>query len=427
MEARFQARQQRQEIELLKKNEAINLLQSEARSAEIARLGQVRAQEAKLRNLALVALALLACLAALLYHRMRASTRANRIISSKNAQLEALDRIVRALNHSSDASIVWQAVAEHLMGEIHGVESLAIWRFNNRVSQFELAANLGPHAALRPASLQIREAEWRFFSRGREIRPGVYWAHAEGVQQGGDELILTIDYELRKVGFMVLAGSRQGRDLDEGELASLARFREYVITALARAQVLEQLNGEKARAEAALRELQQLNAHLVELATHDPLTGLANRRMILDTIGREMVRFERHGRPFSLLLLDVDHFKRLNDTFGHLCGDEILKLLAGQFTRQTRKGDLVARWGGEEFLFFLPETDGEGAQLLAERVRSQVEQAAFSYKGEPTPVTLTIGLTTFSGGKTTEQLIHACDEALYAGKASGRNQVRATA
>jgi len=427
MEARFQARQQRQEIELLKKNEAINLLQSEARAAEIARLEQAGVQDARVRNSALAALGLFASLAALLYHRMRALSRANRIISAKNAQLQALDRIVRALNHSSDASIVWQAIAEHLMREIRGIESLAIWRFNNPTREFELTANHGPHAMLRPACLQIREAEWRFFSRGEEIRPGVYWAHAEGVQQGGDELILTIDYEQHKVGFMVLAGSREGRDLDDGELDALARFREYVITALARAQVLEQLNGEKARAESALRELQQLNAHLVELATHDPLTGLANRRMVLDTIGREMVRFERHGRPFSLLLLDVDHFKRLNDTFGHLCGDEVLKQLAAIFSRQTRKGDLVARWGGEEFLFFLPETDGAGAQLLAERVRSQVEQAVFSQKGERMPVTLTIGLTTFSGGKSVEQMIHACDEALYAGKASGRNQVRATA
>jgi diguanylate cyclase (GGDEF)-like protein len=161
-------------------------------------------------------------------------------------------------------------------------------------------------------------------------------------------------------------------------------------------------------------------AKATELSRHDSLTGLANRRAFDDFILESFRLARRHARPLALLMLDVDHFKHYNDTFGHPAGDEALRITARLLSIHARETDLVARIGGEEFAIVLPETDIAGALLLAERIREEVEQSA-SYRRR---MTVSIGAVGLTGDvEDTAQFIKDCDTALYRAKEHGRNRV----
>ena len=161
------------------------------------------------------------------------------------------------------------------------------------------------------------------------------------------------------------------------------------------------------------------------LARHDELTGLANRRMLLQTLARDVARAIRARQPYALLLLDVDHFKAINDTHGHAAGDAVLQHLAGLLRQRLRAQDLAGRWGGEEFLLLLPGTDSGGGQIAAEKLRHMVAQSPCTFQGKSIAFTISIGRCTeaLEPGDQPEHLIAAADEALYAAKREGRNRV----
>ena len=158
-------------------------------------------------------------------------------------------------------------------------------------------------------------------------------------------------------------------------------------------------------------------------ACTDPLTQLQNRRSVLDVVQHEAAALSRMGRPLTVILADVDHFKLVNDRHGHQAGDAVLQAVAAVCTTTVRQMDHVARWGGEEFLVVLPATDLPEALLVAERLRAQVAaQVCQSAKG-PIPVTLTLGVAQMRQGESVDQLISRADQALYQGKQAGRNRV----
>jgi diguanylate cyclase (GGDEF)-like protein len=160
------------------------------------------------------------------------------------------------------------------------------------------------------------------------------------------------------------------------------------------------------------------------LTTVDGLTQAFNRRYFEEALERELSRCIRHGRHLSLLLLDIDHFKRVNDSAGHLAGDHVLKELAGLVRRRIRREDVFARYGGEEFALLLPEVDAEGAVILAEKVRRMVEEHVFRFDGRTLPVTLSMGLSTLTAScREPAELVRMADERLYAAKEQGRNRV----
>jgi len=160
------------------------------------------------------------------------------------------------------------------------------------------------------------------------------------------------------------------------------------------------------------------------LATLDTLTGILNRRAFLDAMERERSRSTRHMYPLSILLLDVDHFKRVNDTYGHGAGDAVLQGVATVLVRVARKSDIVARWGGEEFVIGLPQTGQAGARIAAERVRRAIAEATFPIPGAPPlRATASIGASSAPAPWTTEAVVAAADEAMYAAKGRGRNRV----
>jgi diguanylate cyclase (GGDEF)-like protein len=164
-------------------------------------------------------------------------------------------------------------------------------------------------------------------------------------------------------------------------------------------------------------------------ATHDELTGVANRRALIQALDRDVAHAVRSGEPYALLMLDMDHFKSVNDTCGHRAGDQVLCHVAAIVRARLRSQDLVGRYGGEEFVVLLPGTPAQGAAVLAERLREAVAQAPCECQGRPIPVTVSIGVcgARLESGDTWDQLIHAADQALYAAKAAGRNRVECAA
>jgi two-component system cell cycle response regulator len=159
------------------------------------------------------------------------------------------------------------------------------------------------------------------------------------------------------------------------------------------------------------------------LATIDPLTGLRNRRAFVELGRVEINRSQRYVLPLSLVVIDVDHFKTINDRHGHAAGDRVLAALGTLLHRQLRTPDLPARWGGEEFVVALPNTDGAGGKVVAERLRRAVEALAIEQDGTPIAVSASFGVASFRPGESLESLVDRADRAMYTAKFNGRNRV----
>jgi diguanylate cyclase (GGDEF)-like protein len=178
------------------------------------------------------------------------------------------------------------------------------------------------------------------------------------------------------------------------------------------------------------KELEEKRQELLLLSRTDGLTGLINRRHFEERLAAEFARAKRYRAPLSCFLLDIDHFKKVNDTYGHPFGDLVLREVAGVARRALRDVDVLARYGGEELVALLPETTPEEAWRAAERVRMGVEAMRLTHRGGPEPVvvrcTASIGVATFPapGIDGPEALVKAADDCLYVAKQSGRNQVR---
>jgi diguanylate cyclase (GGDEF)-like protein len=165
---------------------------------------------------------------------------------------------------------------------------------------------------------------------------------------------------------------------------------------------------------------------IYRLSTIDGLTETYNKRFFLDALERELNRAARYGRGVSLALFDIDHFKKINDTHGHLAGDYVLRELAVLVNQNIRRQDILARYGGEEFAIILPEIDIPGAQLVCEKLRSMTEKHPFVFGSEPIPVTISLGIYSLDTGQTFESVdafIALADAKLYAAKQGGRNRV----
>lgn len=166
------------------------------------------------------------------------------------------------------------------------------------------------------------------------------------------------------------------------------------------------------------------NRKLRRMATTDPLTGLFNRRHLAYLAEKELARFQRSGHPVAFLLLDIDHFKGINDQYGHETGDRVLEEVAAIIRAQLRTQDLVARWGGEEFLAVLPDTGLESAQASAERVREALRAHDWTAKtGERIDLTISAGVSELRGSDDLNSAINRADRALYRSKEGGRNRV----
>jgi diguanylate cyclase (GGDEF)-like protein len=215
-------------------------------------------------------------------------------------------------------------------------------------------------------------------------------------------LVLPLLVHERALGTLVL-GSRRKSAFGDSVRPTLEVLASHVAVSLANARML---------------------ARLEEMATLDGLTGLYNKRALIEVGGQKLKSAKRFQKPLSLLVCDIDHFKKVNDTYGHDVGDVVIKGFADVLKRVKRDTDAVGRFGGEEFVIVCEETDDAGAQLLAERIRAELEAVKFHSELGPLQVTCSVGVAPFgSAGSTWEQLFKATDEALYASKRGGRNRV----
>jgi diguanylate cyclase (GGDEF)-like protein len=163
---------------------------------------------------------------------------------------------------------------------------------------------------------------------------------------------------------------------------------------------------------------------IYRLTTVDGLTQIFNRRYFEETLEREISRCRRYERALSLVMLDIDFFKKINDTYGHLAGDAVLKEAASVVRARSRREDVLARYGGEEFGLILPEIDAKGAAVMAEKARKLIEKHPFVFDGEKISVTVSAGVSTLERKKDDPaELVRRADEKLYEAKASGRNRV----
>jgi diguanylate cyclase (GGDEF)-like protein len=170
-----------------------------------------------------------------------------------------------------------------------------------------------------------------------------------------------------------------------------------------------------------MRMLEEANATISHLAATDELTGLYNRRFFNESLTKYLSASKRHSFHISVIMTDVDKFKAVNDTYGHSAGDRILKICAGTMSSQARTEDIVARWGGEEFIVLLPYTNLEGASIVAERIR--VALASDCLAGSSMSVTASFGVAELQDGEDAEALLRRADRALYRAKDEGRNRV----
>ncbi len=170
-------------------------------------------------------------------------------------------------------------------------------------------------------------------------------------------------------------------------------------------------------------QVQKRARDLEEETLLDPLTGVHNRRAYEKRIQEEVARFEHHGQIFSILMIDIDNFKSVNDRYGHWAGDRCLEEVTKLIEKILRGTDFLARYGGEEFITILPGTDEQGIYIVAERLRELVERARFLYQDEEIPLTVSIGGTTVTtSDKTTEAIFKRVDKAMYEAKGTGRNR-----
>jgi len=191
-------------------------------------------------------------------------------------------------------------------------------------------------------------------------------------------------------------------------------------------QLVLELTQAKRNAEQLAIELKKANDSLRDLALRDGLTGLYNHRYFQDALTCELEGAKRYGHQLSLMLIDIDFFKNINDKYGHPVGDQVLREISIMLTKLTRNCDIVARYGGEEFAIILPETGVTGAKVMAQRLRRGIEHHHISHEDSHIPLTISIGVasTETSGPNTSRTtLVNHCDNALYAAKRNGRNMV----
>ncbi|MDP9398659.1 MAG: diguanylate cyclase, partial [Actinomycetota bacterium] len=328
---------------------------------------------------------------------------------SRDEMRESLQRLGETLESTHDLegllTLVLEAAAD-LVGARSGVAyTMESAGTLTRVAQIDRTGS-GPGA---PRHLPVGSGvlgSVAATARAARGRLGQHLTPADGEPASGEALALPLCRGSQVVGVLALYGRVDGSAFgpaEEEEIATLARQAGIAVD-----NVL-------------------LHREAQRLSITDPLTGIGNFRYLSMSLGRELERAARYGREVAVLMLDLDHFKQVNDTHGHARGDQVLRELAARVSEQIRDIDILARYGGEEFVLVLPETSAQGAATLAERVCAAVRREPF--RGEPGApalrVTASVGVATFpQHGESPATLLRAADAALYEAKAEGRDRMR---
>ena len=238
---------------------------------------------------------------------------------------------------------------------------------------------------------------------------------------GGDLLEALAEKEIQTPVVILTA---HGDDMVASKLIQAGAYDYLTKDGLSKKSISRSITGavEKARLK---KEIQMAQAKMAEMATLDELTGLYNRRYFEDAFNRDFARAKRHGTGLVLSMMDLDHFKEINDTYGHSAGDMVLSETGEIIRRWARQTDICCRYGGEEFAVIMPDTGSKGARKACERLRKMVEEHPFEYEASQFKITISIGVAEYSGSKnqSPRDLVKKADEALYRAKNEGRNRV----
>jgi len=387
--------------------------EAEKKDREIAALRLRGDHELLVRNLLLAGLAIALLLAVLLAHRYRLRKRIAEVVSAKNRELELVDDIVQQINRESDLHRLLETLLGNVGTIIPQAQRSMFFLYDANRERFALAASLGFEAGVEPRGDFSREDLWERFNRCAE-RPldEVFITRSYSVDDADRDrrlgvpprsIIATyVAHEGQPIGMLAFDNTRIDDAFDENDAERLVHVRGHAVYAILKT---------KAQAE------------LQRAARSDSLTGLANRRYMMELIEQEAKRFRRSKTPFALVLGDIDNFKQFNDRYGHACGDRVLVHVADVLIGVMRAQDRVARWGGEEFMFLLPDTDMAGALVAAEKIRSRVAELPVVFEQATLSVQLTLGVAVYDGQAAVDRCIASADRALYRGKRSGRNRV----
>lgn len=326
-----------------------------------------------------------------------------RSLDFKVVELERLHEVSSIIHSTLNRSTILRELVSHAVGLLNARRSV-LFTFDENRLELELADSFNFHYWPQGTTFTLRD-NWL---------EGVVMINRGEIFD--NPLVIPAEFD----SFTCLAVPISNRDQVVGVLAVFDKESGMGIGEFSESD-MQLLSALAVQAAASIE-----NSRLYEMATVDGLTKLYIRRHFEQRFSEEIRRTKRYGTHLSLMMIDIDHFKRFNDTYGHACGDEALKLVAGVIKRSVREDlDIAARYGGEEMMVLMPETDTEGAAILADRVRMAIEETPLpGPNGEILQVTVSIGVATLpQHAESDESLMEAADQALYASKHAGRNRV----
>lgn len=325
---------------------------------------------------------------------------------------------------------VYGVVAHALGGGMLGGYLFSFELFGRRLAQQSLEILGGDKSAgpSVPSPVSEYAFDWRQLKRwniDEKVLPEgsrIEFRELSAWDQHGAYILGGIVVLLLETALIVGLGvNRTRRKRMERELVGLNASLEEMV-----ANRTRQLQEANAELEQAKRTLEDMNIRLGMASRTDSLTGLFNRRHFEESAPQEHARYVRTGKPFSVVLCDIDFFKNVNDLHGHDAGDSLLRMIGQDISQAVRPYDILVRWGGEEFLLFLPSTEPDLARAIAERIRLDIGERVYAYEGHSLRLSATLGVATVRDGESVADVIRRADVALYEGKRSGRNRVVAS-
>jgi two-component system cell cycle response regulator len=265
------------------------------------------------------------------------------------------------------------------------------------------------------------EAAGEAVSSARAARPDVVVVDAGAGHEAREALLSEFKGDADAYRAAVVLLERPGMGLETAVSALRSGVQDFLVEPVDDAELVSRVEA-AGRTKVLQEELVVQSKRLEALIFEDPLTGLSNRRFILTQLGGQVSAARRHGRPLSIAIIDIDHFKAVNDEYGHAAGDQVLAGVTRSLREHLRAEDQLGRLGGEEFLALLPDAGATAAAVAAEKLRREIAGQEVSYERRVLSVTISAGWATW-GGETPDDLLRRADAALYDAKRAGRNRV----